>query len=303
MQQSKGMKKLLLAVFFIGILCMCAGCGKKETAIDTEMQEEQPEAIAEAQPDADMAADADDTEAEEAEQEEITAEVSDIVKEEYGNDQITLMTKRVNDVRVTIPDNEDAAEEINAFFEERNRALEDTIAMYADLVETAYYAWQDKAEEAGEDAGEWKPYEFGREYSVKRLDEQMICIVEDGWVYTGGERTVYTRMSYNFDTWTGSRLSLETAASHLDEIRMESIAYIGELLLEPEYADILKKNYADHLEDILTDNTWYTDEEGLYIICNEDIIAPAKEGIIEFFLPYDEVDVIDEIYLPEEKAD
>lgn len=300
MQQRKGLRWLMLAVLFAGILCICAGCGKKEAAADTEVAKEQPETVTEVQPDAETAADEAD-EAEEAEPEEnITAELSDIVTEEYGNDQITLMTKRVNDIRVTILDNEDAADDINAFFEERDRALEDTIEVYTDLVETAYFAWKDQDDE---EAGEWKPYEFGREYSIKRLDEQMICIVEDGYVYTGGERTVHTRISYNFDTWTGSRLSLETAASHLDEIRMESLAYIGELLLEPEYADILKKNYTDYLEDILTDNTWYTNEEGLYIICNEDIIAPAKEGIMEFFLPYDEVDVIDEIYLPEEKAD
>lgn len=228
----------------------------------------------------------------------ISAQYTKTVTEAYGNDEITLLTKKVNDISFQIPENEHAQEEINAFFEERNAAWEDTVALYVEVVEADYASWKEQ-----EDGGEWKTHEIGRLYEVKRLDEQMLCVVEDTFVYTGGERTNYVRVAYNFDTWTGQRLSLEEAASHLDEIRMESLDYITELLEEEEYEDVLKKDYANYLEDILTDSTWYTDDKGLYVICNENIIAPAKEGIMEFFLPYDEVDVIDEVYQPETETD
>lgn len=298
MQKIRKMRLLGLTVLFLCILCLNTGCIKKE-AEPEKVKGEGTVTETEAVPVTEERAVKEDAEDEIAEPEEvISAQVSKTVKEAYGNDRITLLTKEVNDVCITMSGNEDAQEEINAFFAERNRALEDTVELYTDLVETAYYAWRD----AGEST-EWKPYELVRKYSVKRVDEQMICIVEDSYVYTGGDRGNAVRVAYNFDTWTGSRLSLETAASHLDEIRMESIAYIGELLQEPEYARVLKSNYTDYLEDILTDGTWYTDEAGLYVICNEDVIAPAKEGIMEFFLPYEEVDVIDELYIPEEIAE
>lgn len=300
MQKNKERRSVIWALLFLSIVCFCIGCGKKDKPEDAKADATEAGTLLDKITDADAEGNGEDkviSETEES-QERITAKLSNTVTESYGNDEISLLTKRVNDVRVKIPDNQDAENKINAFFEERNEALKDTVELYADLVETTYYAWRDAGKE-----GEWKPFELGREYTIKRLDEQMICIVEDSYVYAGGDRTNYTRVSYNFDTWTGSRLSLETAASHLDEIRTESVQYIGELLLEPEYAGILKRDYTNYLEDILTDATWYTDKKGMYVICNEDTIAPVKEGILEFFLPYEEVDVIDEVYIPEEKAD
>ena len=142
----------------------------------------------------------------------ISAQYTKTVTEAYGNDEITLLTKKVNDISFQIPENEHAQEEINAFFEERNAAWEDTVALYVEVVEADYASWKEQ-----EDGGEWKTHEIGRLYEVKRLDEQMLCVVEDTFVYTGGERTNYVRVAYNFDTWTGQRLSLEEAAAELDE--------------------------------------------------------------------------------------
>lgn len=285
---------------FICVMLLLTGCGKDEAVVEQqgevpvaeqtkeeaviEKETEEPEVITD--------------EIQETEAETLAADITKTIKEAYGNDDITLLTKEVNDISVVIPGNELAEEEINAFFKARNEAWEDTVELYVEVVEDAYYEWEED-----DDEEEWETYAIGREYELKRLDEQMLCVVENTFVKTGGEKTNYVRVAYNFDTWTGKRLSLEEAASHLDEIRTESLAYIGELLQEEEYEDILKDNYTGYLEDILTDSTWYTDEKGMYVICNEDIIAPARAGIMEFFLPYDEVDVIDEVYLPEEESD
>lgn len=224
----------------------------------------------------------------------LSAKTTKTVKEAYGDDTFTLLTKTVNDISVNIPDNEHAQELISAFFQERNEAWEDTVDLYVDVVVDAFEAWEEGGKETN-----WEGYEIGRTYELKRLDEQMLCVLEDTFVKKGGKKADHVRVAYNFDTWTGKRLSLEEAGSHLDEIRLESLAYIGNLLQKEEYAGILKSNYTEYLEDMLTDSTWYTDEKGMYVICNEDIIAPASAGILEFFLPYEEVDVIDDVYQPE----
>lgn len=226
------------------------------------------------------------------------AEITEVIKEAYGDEEVTLLTKEVNDIAVSIPENEHAQELINAFFRERNEAWESTVELYTEVVEDSYEDWEEE-----DDGDDWELYEIGRLYELKRLDEQMLCVVENTFVKKGGEQTNHVRVAYNFDTWTGKRLSLEEAASHLDEIRMESLAYIGKMLQRDKYEGVLKNNYTEYLEDMLTDSTWYTDDKGMYVICNEDIIAPAKAGIMEFFLPYDEVDVIDEMYQPQESED
>ena len=105
-------------------------------------------------------------------------------------------------------------------------------------------------------------------------------------------------MAYNFDSRTGERLTLADAASDLDEIRSESVRYMGEQIQKPEWEISVNDDYANHLEDVLTDATWYTDADGFHIICNASVIAGRAAGTFEFLLPYDEVDVIAEQYIP-----
>lgn len=279
-----------------GFLCfaiLLTGCAKKEEAVDepsevpvleTEaetIQQEEVQDVLEEIP-------------EPVEEELPTADITETIKEAYGDDEVTLLTKEVNDISVRIPENEHAQESINAFFQERNEAWETTVGLYTEVIEDSYLAWEES-----DDDEDWETQEIGRLYELKRLDDQMLCVVENTFVKKGSDQESHVRVSYNFDTWTGKRLSLEEAASHLDEIRTESLAYIGEMLQNEKYEGVLKNNYTEYLEDMLTDATWYTDEKGMYVICNEDIIAPVKAGIIEFFLPYDEVDVIDEVYQPQ----
>lgn len=264
-----------------------AGCGKKEedTSIPVQTEEKNDKILPyEEKPKENPLLPVEPVPEEEETIKENTVEISKPIKEEYGNDEVTLLTKEVNDVTVILPEYPEAADEINAFFIDRNAAWEDTVGLYAELAEEAYT-------ELLEDE-EWKCRELERQYTLKRLDDKMISIVEDLRIYMGEEPAKVVRVAYNFETATGKRLMLKDVADDLDEIHTESTAYIKELLTEPEYAEILNKNYAGRIPDILTDSTWYTADGGLYIICNTKIIASEKQGIMEFFLPYDEVDVI-----------
>ncbi len=230
-------------------------------------------------------------------QEGVRAETGRIPERQWKDAQgRLLLTVNEGSVQISIPQNPAAEEAVNGFFKNRKQAAQDMIAEYRQMAQEDL-ALLGEEEEALE---YWMGYDLGWEYTVMRADEKMICIVEDSYEYTGGAHPNTVRCAYNFDTATGKQLSLEDIAKDLDTLRAESAAYMEERLQSPDYADYLVfDDYRQHLDDILTDATWYTDEEGFHIICNEYIITPHAAGIFEFTLPYEEPDIVKEEYRTE----
>ena len=228
----------------------------------------------------------------------IRVELSRVSERQMKNtDNMLLLRSRSQSVSVVIPGNQEAEDAINGFFADRWLSYGDTVAQYREAALATLAA--SRPEGAAEDAKrDWIGFALGLSYRVARADEQMISIVEDSYEYTGGEYRIFVRGAYFFDTRTGKRVTLADAASDLDEIRAESVRYMGEQIQKPEWEISVYDDYANHLEDVLTDGTWYTDAEGFHIICNASVIAGRAAGTIEFLLPYDEVDVIAEQYLP-----
>ncbi len=228
----------------------------------------------------------------------IRVELSRVSERQMKNtDNMLLLRNRSQSVSVVIPGNQEAEDAINGFFADRWLSYGDTVVQYREAALATLAA--SRPEGAAEDTkGDWTGFELGLSYRVARADEQMISIVEDSYEYTGGAHRNSVRVAYNFDTRTGKRLTLADAASDLDEIRAESVRYMGEQIQKPEWEISVYDDYANHLEDVLTDGTWYTDAEGFHIICNASVIAGRAAGTLEFLLPYDEVDVIAEQYLP-----
>jgi len=248
----------------------------------------------------------------------VRAETGKVQEQRFKNpDNETLLAIRSNQIKVTIEENQEAEEAVNRFFEDRNADWRATVETYREMAERDLSERKSMEpepeeesgagaeEESPEDSGaepsgydflSWSSYKLGRIYRVMRADEEIISIVEDSYEYrgdrTGGDYVNEVRVAYNFDARTGERMWLEDVASDLDEIRQKSTEYMGQRLSEPEVSVKLYDDYANHLEDILTDSTWYTDWNGFHIICNEYIITPHSEGILDFLLPYGEVDVV-----------
>ncbi len=293
----KGSGKWLL-ICIVCVSVICAGCGKKEEAPqDQESAQETQETQSDETPESETA----DTEEEEEEEVtgELSVEVMETQEEELTDAEGTLLLSvRTNSIQVSIPGNEEAETAVNQFFADLQTSYGDTMTQYRDMAQEDLSM---REEEGLTDS--WMGYELGREYTVMRVDEQMISIVEDSYEYTGGAHPNSVRVAYNFDTQTGARMTLEDVASDLDEIRTESTNYLAKMLPTSDYAQELFEDYAEHLEDILTDSTWYTDEKGFHIICNEYIITPHSSGILDFVLPYGEVDVVAQKYIPQTAAD
>ncbi len=300
---------------FVAVLCglALAGCGKNtDVSYEADENAQESEAAAGAEDGEDMESEESGAEAPapiEEPEEAVAVSLDETEEEELKNDAgVLLLTSRTNDILVSIPGNQEAEDAINLFFTDRRKAYLETQEEYLNMAreewETLETATKEPSAQSGPSANTQESgrpgYEPGREYSVKRADEQVLCIVEDCFEYIGGAHGNSWRVAYNFDTQTGERMGLEDVASDLDEIMAQSVEYLGEMLPESEYAEELFENYENDLADILTDSTWYTDEEGFHIICNEYIITPHAAGILDFVLPYEEVDVVTERYLPSE---
>lgn len=291
MKRKKG--NLRCMAMFAAVLAaagfLCTGCGKGKTpegenpAAESEVNMAETEVLEETAEETEEPAD------------EMSVEVSEETQEQFTNDNgELLLTSTVNNVSVHLPGNQEAETSVNSFFTDRSASYEDTIREYCDMAQEEL-TWRGE-EGLSED---WEGYGLGRTYSVVRADEKMICILETSYEYTGGAHPNSACVAYNFDTGSGARLTLADVADDLDEIQNQSVEYLRETLPESEYADLLFDDYGNHLEDILTDATWYTDENGFHIICNEYIITPHAAGILDFVLPYEKT-AVSEKYIPEQ---
>lgn len=310
----KGWKKVnrrMLLAFYIGIVLLCSGCrgegadfkeeGTETEGINTE------ETAADSGEQSGQAQEEVSAENEKAEEEQ--TKTGSIREQRIKNrENETLLTMKSNAVSIVIPGNQEAEDAVNRFFADRHAVWRDTVEIYREMAEQDFERRRAmKSEDNGEEDGsqedsqgnpagpdDWNGYELDRIYSVMRADGEIISIVEDDYMYTGGDHGNAVRVAYNFDARTGERMTLEEVASDLDEIRQKSVAYLGEKLPESEAAAELFHDYTNHLEDILTDGTWYLDGNGFHVICNVSIITTDSAGILDFLLPYEEVDVVKE---------
>lgn len=280
------MKKKWAAIWIAGLLAVSlAGCGKKEepapepeTAQETAQETQDSAEVQESEPEPEFAVIVTDT----------------MEQEERDEEDQLLLTYQYNRVEVTIPGNDEAQNKINDFFVQEEVSYQDTIREYVQFAREDL----EMRKEDPEWLESWVGYSVGREYSIMRADEKIISVVMDCYEYTGGAHPNSVRVAYTFDTQTGEKLSLEAVVKDLDEVQSMTTEFLTEQLAEQEQEEgMLFDDYKSYIQDILTDNTWYLDQEGFHIIINEYIVSPHAAGIQEMTMPYDEYDLIKSEYL------
>ena len=126
----------------------------------------------------------------------IRVQVSRVSEQQTKNtDNMLLLRNRSQSVSVVIPDNQEAEEAVNGFFTDRRLSYGDTVAQYREAALATMAAGRPEQEAEGGN-GEWTGFELGLTYRVARADEQMICIVEDSYEYTGGAHGTFVRVAY-----------------------------------------------------------------------------------------------------------
>lgn len=119
-------------------------------------------------------------------------------------------------------------------------------------------------------------------YDVKMLNKNTFSIVQQGYMYTGGAHGITTTLAKTFNLKTGAQYSL---ADLFDKDN-----YVQELnvIIRKEIINRGKQNVY-HFNGLQNDQQFFVTKEGLFILFQQYEIAPYSEGIINFFIPYSQL--------------
>ncbi len=225
----------------------------------------------------------------------VTVNMVDDSREVKDENDILMLKITQNTPDVTIDGSAAAADNINDFYLDKKVSFATTAEKYAKDAKE-YYAGLSK-----EERSDFHSYELGLQYSLKRADDQIISIVEDGYEYAGGAHPNAYRQAATFDTASGEQLTLDKIFNNVEEAKSFITDYLKKELKSDQYKDALFEDYEKDIPSILDENTWYLSEEGFVIISNEYIISPHSTGILEFTIPYDKFENLKDIYKPHTK--
>ncbi len=179
---------------------------------------------------------------------------------------------------VTVEGNEDAAAAIKQEFD----SDEEAFYIRGDELETEAKAYF--TEGTGEVI---VPYANEVKYTDKRADGRIISFERSNYSNLGGVHGNTYVSGLNFDTRTGARLTLDDIAEDKESFLAAAKEYVLSLCESDAYKNRLMPGYEDYLNDILQDDLWYLDEEGITFIANTDTLAAYAEGTLQFTVPYE----------------
>lgn len=302
------------------LLCLClivclAGCGETVAETDNTQTEaadsvsvsDETETDAQAAADAAAAAAADQEASEDAGAEEPestagedTAAVPTVsisvssgsFSHENGTELLTMTTVSIS---VSVEGKPEVEESINA---DLQALLNETGTANSELraqVEADYEAFLE------EDGGDWYAYESQLTAEVVRCDSQVLSIRFNGYSYSGGAHGYSFSYGRSYDVQSGSRLSLTFLSASGADSPTYALERVAELCGTAAYSGLLFDTdvVQESLSDVVSDEQFIMTEEGVTFLADPYVIGPYASGIIEFTLPYDELEgVVKADYLP-----
>lgn len=147
-----------------------------------------------------------------------------------------------------------------------------------------------------------------RTVSIERIDPQVLTLLYNDYMFTGGAHGSYGSDGYCYDVSTGELLSLDDLSADAEGLRSFLVDYMVQAVENDE--DLAARidlmglspegtSYADVLTPLLRQGSWYFTNEGMVIFSDLYEISSYAAGPVAFAIPYDELkDHIDEKWLP-----
>lgn len=281
----KNKSVLILAAFLAAGL---TGCTVNQTQPEQEPDSEVTTEIAE---DTESVSEESSSET----QEEKTEAAESTEQEESTESRVTISYETLQDDRTLA----DGTVIVSASYQkptvtvEGNEAATAAIKQEFDSDEEAFNIRVDEIEaEAGayftEGTGEAAmPYANEVNYTEKRADGRIISFERSNYSNLGGVHGNTYVSGLNFDTQTGARLTLDDITDDRESFLAAAKEYVLSLCESDAYKDRLVPEYQDYLDDILQEDLWYLDEEGITFIANTYTLAAYAEGTLRFTVPYE----------------
>ncbi|MBD5444859.1 MAG: DUF3298 and DUF4163 domain-containing protein [Lachnospiraceae bacterium] len=206
--------------------------------------------------------------------------------QDTADDGTVIYSRSYTQPLVTIANNAEAAEKINADLQSRIDAFTASDSIRKESHE--YYEISSK-----EEGYDFFEYNESLGFEKVRSDTNVISFIMNSSGYMGGAHGFYNSFGLNYDTKTGELIDFAALSDDADKFYNDTLAYNRELTQTDEYKErMFPEDFFDgsELEAVLYgDEKWYLSDEGLVFISNPYELGPYASGIIEFVIPYDKL--------------
>ncbi|MCC8181785.1 MAG: DUF3298 and DUF4163 domain-containing protein [Clostridiales bacterium] len=205
-----------------------------------------------------------------------------------------LLTVTMVNISISVEGKPEVEESINA---DLQALLSETSTVNSELkaqVEADYEA-------SLEEDWEWYAYESELTAQVVRCDSQVLSIRFNGYSYSGGAHGYSFSYGRSYDVQSGSRLSLTFLSANGADFPTYALKRVTDMCGTEEYSELLFDTdiIQESLSDVVSDEQFLLTGEGVVFLADPYVIGPYSSGIIEFTLPYDELEgVVKADYLP-----
>lgn len=272
-----GMKRKMIALF-IGVCLLCTACTgadkQKTEALQNQQEEQQKEQA-------------------------VTNEVPEIIYSDYSQglteeeNGTLLLSVEENCPIITLKGNEEAQNRMNRVFEQQHARNEGKIDSDFNTADSDYSGLYE------EELGQWSAYKYTYLYEDMYASSKILSIKASQKEELGIEQFYQDVVAYTFYVPEGKLLTLSDIFIDYSGARAIVEQYIRDVVTGEAYAAYLLEDYESYISDILTEDVFYLNEQGLVIICNADMLTTQEAGVIEISVPYEALkDVMNEQYLP-----
>lgn len=211
------------------------------------------------------------------------------INEDVKADDGTILFKKVYEIpTVKISGYPDTEAKIAKWFNEREEEFLEGMDTAEEFLKRSYEGSEDWLEGIGE-----------VDYTEARVDERVISFSR--YHHQGNliARSYVEITGVSFDPVTGNVLTLEDIAT--DKALFLSIAcnIMNKECTEGQYKDIVYEDVSfteNDIEDYMNDGCWYFNDKGIVIDIGQGMISYDASGVIEFTIPYEDLQGIKEEY-------
>ena len=133
---------------------------------------------------------------------------------------------------------------------------------------------------------------------VMRCDETLLSVLYIENCYTGGAHGSSLRYGMTFDMQTGEELKLQDLSQDypaLEEMLVQTMLQMAEEDEDGYFSERIEESFLpaggreEAFRNLLRDDSWYFDLEGIVFVSNLYELGPYAAGIVEFHIPYEKL--------------
>ncbi len=139
--------------------------------------------------------------------------------------------------------------------------------------------------------------DYGFRYYDARMDEKVISFYSyESIQFSDDGQNIFCGRAINFDTKTGEALLLADVVKDRNAFQQSVKEYVVSICQSEAYAQELKEDCLETIDEIFVDGLWYFSNEGIVFLGDDYRLTPYGTSVFHFVVPYGEIQGLDEQY-------